>query len=115
MMGELELNYIPATIKALADRGIDWNTLKPYEQAALASFGYNAGVGAILEATFIRKIAAGAPAREIERAWWLWNQSGGKISPGLVRRRFCCTKLFLTGKLDFDPPGWRDYYEARKP
>jgi GH24 family phage-related lysozyme (muramidase) len=114
MAGELELNYIPATIEALTDRGIDWKTLQPYEQAALVSFGYNAGTESIRKATFVGKIAAGAPAHDIERAWWLWNRSNGAVSPGLVRRRFCCSKLFLTGKLDFQPAGWREYYEAHK-
>lgn len=115
LTGELELHYIPATIEAVTARGINWDRLKPHQQAALVSFAYNLGPGVIARATFIGKIAAGAPDHDIEHSWRLWNMGGGKILPGLVRRRFSEAKLYLTGRLDYQPQGWRDYYEARKP
>jgi lysozyme len=113
--GELQVKYIPDVIAACEKAGIRWDGLQAYERAALVSFGYNLGAGVFSRATFIRKIAAGASAHEIERAWWLWNQGGGRILPGLVRRRFAEAKLYLTGKLDLEPAGWMDYYNARKP
>lgn len=112
--GEMETRYIPDTQRTVSVSGIDWNRLSPHQQAALVSFVYNLGPGAVSRATFIRKIAAGANPTDIEHAWWQWHMAGGKIQPGLVRRRFSESKLYFTGKLDLEPSGWRDYYEAHR-
>jgi lysozyme len=113
LQGELEVKYIPDTIAAVNAAGIDWDGLTPHQQAALVSFAYNLGAGAIPRATFIRQIKAGADRQTIRDAWHRWNRGGDGILPGLVRRRFAESLLYFTGRTDTDPAGWRDYYGQR--
>lgn len=61
---------------------------------ALVSFHYN--TGAIGRATLTRKHRAGdyaGAAREFAR----WNRAGGRVLPGLVRRRAAEAALYLAG------------------
>jgi lysozyme len=60
--------------------------LAEHERAALISWTYNVGEGALEKSTLRRKLNAGdraGAAAEFRR----WNQSGGRILSGLVRRR----------------------------
>jgi GH24 family phage-related lysozyme (muramidase) len=53
---------------------------------ALVSFVFNLGEGALRESTLLRKLNAGdysAVPSELAR----WNKAGGRVLPGLVRRR----------------------------
>lgn len=53
---------------------------------ALADFAYNLGLGALKNSTLRRKFNAGdieAARKQILR----WNKSGGKVLPGLTKRR----------------------------
>lgn len=53
---------------------------------ALISFTFNVGGGAFCKSTLRRKIAAGdchGAAQEFHR----WNRAGGRVLPGLVKRR----------------------------
>jgi lysozyme len=63
---------------------------------ALVSFTFNVGCGALRESTLLRKLNgrdyAGA-RREFER----WNKGGGRVLPGLTRRRAAEAKLFGGG------------------
>jgi len=55
-------------------------------RAALASFVYNVGEGAFRNSTLLRKLNAGDTAgacKELDR----WVHAGGKVLPGLVKRR----------------------------
>lgn len=113
LQGALELKYIPDAITATAKAGIDWNNLAPHQQAALVSFVYNLGAGAVSRATFIWQIKAGASREVIRDSWHRWNRGGNVILPGLVRRRFAESWLYFTGRIDTDPDGWRDYYGQR--
>lgn len=67
--------------------------LDPVEEAALISFIYNVGEGAFAKSTLLRKINAddliGAGAEFAK-----WNQGGGKVLAGLVRRRAAERALF---------------------
>jgi lysozyme len=60
---------------------------------ALVSFSYNCGVGSLKSSTLLRKLNkrdfAGA-AREFAK----WNRAGGRVLPGLTRRRAAEATLF---------------------
>jgi len=111
---ELDALYIPATIEALAKAGIDYSLLSAAQQAAIVSACYNSGPGIISNGTWVRLFRSGASRIEVQNAFYKWNKSAGKISPGLVRRRFAEMKLFWEGKLDYDPDGWKDYYDSHR-
>lgn len=65
----------------------------PNQFAALVSFAYNVGAGALYDSTLLRKLNKkdykGA-ANEFLR----WNKAGGKVLPGLTRRRIAEKDLF---------------------
>ena len=62
---------------------------------ALASFVFNVGANAFAGSTLLRKLNAGDPegaAAEFER----WRYAGGRVLPGLLRRRIAERTLFLS-------------------
>ena len=64
--------------------------------AALASWTYNVGVGAMKKSTLIKKLNAGdyvAACDELLR----WNKAGGRVFTGLTKRRAAERKLCLEG------------------
>jgi lysozyme len=69
--------------------------LTPNQFAALVSFAYNLGLGALEGSTLLAYVNAGdftAAQGEFEK----WVFAGGKILPGLVRRRAAEAALFGT-------------------
>jgi GH24 family phage-related lysozyme (muramidase) len=63
--------------------------------AALVSFAYNLGTGALAGSTLLEKLNAGdyaGAAEEFPR----WNKAGGRTLLGLTRRRLSERKLFLS-------------------
>lgn len=54
---------------------------------ALVDFAYNLGIGNLKSSTLLKKIRGGAETEEIKRQFRRWIYSGGKIMPGLVKRR----------------------------
>lgn len=63
--------------------------------AAIVSFAYNVGLGALAGSTLLRKLNAGdyeGAADQFPR----WNKGGGRVLPGLVRRRAAERDLFLS-------------------
>jgi lysozyme len=63
--------------------------------AALTSFAYNCGIGNLNKSTLLRLVNAGdfsGAANEFGK----WNKAGGKILPGLTKRRAAETALFNT-------------------
>lgn len=54
---------------------------------ALVDFAYNLGLGNLKSSTLLRKIKAGASETEIRYQFSRWNKAGGKVLPGLVKRR----------------------------
>lgn len=63
--------------------------------AALVSFAYNVGLGALAGSTLLRKLNADdfqGAADQFAR----WNKGGGRVLPGLVRRRAAERDLFLS-------------------
>lgn len=69
--------------------------ITPNQFSALVSFAYNVGTGALYDSTLLRKLNKkdykGA-ANEFLR----WNKAGGKVLPGLTRRRLAEKDLFET-------------------
>jgi len=63
--------------------------------AALVSFAFNLGVGNLKKSTLLRLVRAGdfaGAAQEFKK----WNRAGGKVLPGLTRRREAEATLFQT-------------------
>lgn len=66
------------------------------QMAALSSLAYNIGVEAFRKSTLLRKLNAGdyaGAAREFDR----WTRGGGRVLPGLVKRRADERRLFEGG------------------
>lgn len=59
--------------------------MSPARRAAVVSFSYNVGVGALCSSTFAKKLNAGDPTAcdELLR----WTRAKGVVLPGLVKRR----------------------------
>lgn len=60
---------------------------------ALVSFAFNLGEGALAQSTLLRLLNAGdyaGAAAQFDR----WNKAGGRVLPGLVRRRAAERALF---------------------
>lgn len=89
-------HYGPGVFKLLpmADK---W---KPNQQAAIVSFAYNVGLGAIEQSTLRKRLHGGEDAvvavtEELPR----WNKGdNGQVLEGLVRRRAAEVELFVGGK-----------------
>jgi lysozyme len=67
--------------------------LTDYQYDALVSFCYNCGEGNLAKSTLLKKVNAGdfaGAAQEFHK----WNKGGGKVLPGLVRRRASESLLF---------------------
>jgi len=87
LMTELLHKYAPGTIRqcpillTLALKENDWRKLN-----AIVDFAYNLGVGRLQTSTLRRKINeqdwAGAKEQQM-----LWTRGGGKVLPGLLKRR----------------------------
>lgn len=63
--------------------------------AAIVSFAFNVGLGALRDSTLLRKLNAGdyaGAADQLPR----WSKGGGRVLPGLVRRRAAERELFLS-------------------
>ena len=60
---------------------------------ALVSFSYNCGTGALSRSTLLRKLNAG-DVQGARASFKMWNKAGGKVWPGLVRRRKAEADLF---------------------
>lgn len=64
--------------------------------AAMVSLAYNIGSGAFAKSSVARHHAAGNP-KQAANAFLLWNKAGGKVLPGLVRRREAERALYVRG------------------
>ena len=63
---------------------------------ALVAFSFNCGLGALQASTLRRLYNAGDIAGAADE-FLKWNKGGGRILPGLTRRRLAEQALFLTG------------------
>jgi GH24 family phage-related lysozyme (muramidase) len=68
----------------------------PNRIAALVSWAYNVGLGAVEESTLRRRILAGEdPAKVVAEELPRWNKADGQPLEGLARRRAAEVALFL--------------------
>lgn len=70
------------------------NTLSQDKFDACVSFIYNLGIGNFKKSTLLKLIKEGK-LKEAGDEFPKWNKAGGKILPGLVRRREAERQLFL--------------------
>ena len=72
----------------------------PNRIAALVSWTYNVGVGAMQDSTLRKRLLAGEdPAKVAAEELPRWNKAGSKELPGLTRRRVAELALFLGQQL----------------
>ena len=72
----------------------------PNRTAALVSWTYNVGVGAMQDSTLRRRILAGEDSAQVVAAELpRWNKADGKELPGLTRRRDAEVALFVGQQL----------------
>ncbi|MEM0461949.1 MAG: lysozyme [Candidatus Caldarchaeum sp.] len=71
------------------------------EFGALVSFAYNVGVGRLAKSTLLRLHRAGKKA-DAANQFLRWTKSGGKETPGLLRRRRAERALYLNNLEEFD-------------
>ena len=68
-------------------------------QAALTSFAYNIGIGALQESTLRKRLISGDdPVQAVREELPRWNKGGNGVMPGLVRRRAAEVALFCGEK-----------------
>lgn len=68
-----------------AAKCVDFEKMTPSRRAAVVSFTFNVGVAGFCSSTFARKLNAGdlSACAELDR----WVYAGGRVLPGLVKRR----------------------------
>ena len=64
--------------------------------SALISFTYNVGASAFRKSTLLRKVNANPTDLTIHNEFMRWTRAGGKVLPGLVKRRSEESKLYFT-------------------
>ncbi len=70
----------------------------PNAFGAMVSLAFNIGLAAFARSTVLRLHNAG-DATGAARAFALWNKAGGRVLPGLVRRRAAEAALYLTPEI----------------
>jgi lysozyme len=68
----------------------------PLSRGALVSFAFNCGTGALARSGLLRAVNEGR-WHDIEREFAKWRMGGGRVLPGLVRRRKAESDMFLKG------------------
>lgn len=88
--------YLAAAVAkfALAIRPKITAPVNDNEFGAFVSLAYNIGPNAFAKSSALKAFNAGDKARAAD-AILLWNKAGGKVLPGLVRRRQAERELFL--------------------
>jgi len=64
--------------------------------SAVLSFSYNLGTGALKSSNLLKKINANPADQTIREEFLKWKYAGGKILPGLERRRIAESKLYFS-------------------
>ena len=101
-------NYLANTENTINKMFIDKYglTLTQNQFDALVSLTYNCGSAWIYETTgtLHNAVKNGTTGSELIRAFSLWCSAGGKILPGLVRRRLSEANMFLNGQYSRTAP-----------
>lgn len=89
----LNVKYAPPISNDLNIRKV---VLKQNEFDALVSMAYNIGVYGLLNSTLYKNICKGVRDKAtITANFQMWDMAGGKVEPGLLRRRTEEAELFL--------------------
>ncbi len=88
----------------------DWN--QP-QFDALVSFAYNLGFYKLKTSTLMKTIKEGGNMRAIKQEFKKWVYAGGKIQPGLVKRRDWEAKRFFEPD-EMEPMRVRDWSDFHK-
>lgn len=73
--------------------------MKPLKQSqfdALVSFTYNLGATNLGKSTLLKRINQDPNDKRIADEFMKWDKAGGKVLPGLVRRRAAEAKLYFS-------------------
>ena len=71
--------------------------LNQHQFDVLVDFTYNAGIGALQSSTLLKKVNA-AQFDDVPAELMKWTKGGGKVLPGLVRRRQAESAWWLSGE-----------------
>lgn len=82
LLFELNHTYLPGVLRQCPNLLYE----KPGRLAAIVDFAYNLGVGRLQTSTLKRKIIA-KDWEGAKEQLMLWTRGGGKVLPGLVKRR----------------------------
>jgi lysozyme len=107
MMREIDETY-GAAVNAL---GVPLNQ---NQFDALVSFVYNVGPGGISPTTTVGKRLRARDMRGAADALLAWNKAGGRVLPGLTRRRHAERALFLEPVTPTGPAAWLTPVELRR-
>lgn len=77
-------------------------TVNDNEYAALISFAYNLGLGALKGSTLLKLLNSGAPRQAVADQFLKWDHAGGVAVAGLTRRRQAEHALFLQPMVQSD-------------
>lgn len=88
----------------------DWN--QP-QFDALVSFAYNMGFYKLKTSTLLKTILEGGSMRAIKKEFKRWVYAGGKIQPGLVKRREWEARRFFEPD-EMEPMKVRDWSDFHK-
>lgn len=98
------------------ERAVSAAVKKPLTQGqfdACVSLCYNIGVGAFARSTVVRRINAGRMS-EVPAAFMMWTKGGGKVLPGLVRRRRAEAALWRSLPDETGPAGRGEVSEVEE-
>lgn len=72
--------------------------IQQYQFDSLCSFAYNVGTGGLDSSSLKESVLNHASADEITINFGKWNKGGGRVLPGLIKRRIAEAKLYNTGQ-----------------
>jgi lysozyme len=101
--------------------GMVHQPLTQHQFDVLVDFAYNAGVGALQKSTLLKKVNA-AQFDDVPAELMKWTKGGGKVLPGLVRRRQAESAWWVSGephdeqeqRIDPDPVPVRTMVESKQ-
>ncbi|KAJ1962041.1 hypothetical protein GGI12_002886 [Dipsacomyces acuminosporus] len=94
---ELLRSDIPIYSKCFAQTLKDSVTLNDNQFAALVSWTFNVGCGAVASSDLVARLNSGEDANAVVKSELVqWNKAGGREMPGLTRRRNAEINLFTT-------------------
>ncbi len=92
------INLLKQDLKVFEEGVLKLVNSKPITQGqfdAMVMLSFNIGVGAFSKSSVIKKFLAGDIQGSAD-SFLLWNKGGGKVLPGLVRRRNREREIFLS-------------------